>query len=490
MMKNKVFVFYNNKTLEVITVFTPNDTIINIDEFIQTRLKYDEKCKGLTEEDISYATEDLSIYNKAVLDFESGGSVSIDATTKSVVIQGVSKDSVCFDNIQEAYEFHIEYNIKAISDIYNIQWLISDKISVVPIEKQAHDMNEYFETRSLSDLTLDIKNNGMYFPFFGHFEYDKFVAEEGTHRANAIKELSGTFMCISKKDGTPFNLSDRSAIESITCYEYEGDYRFTKRTIDVLDYPMFLFVSNNIKMSNEIFGLGEDRFNSFKMINSETNLNRILSVDFIRKNKKFYSVENEDVQRMYDRFTDNIGNFNCKWINIKDLQIEDLKNKDVAFIDPFVASLDNDSFKQELLTNGMMYPFIVYLKDNKYYVAEGYHRYQALASLHNYEAYCIVYDFDKIYNPYPVYAKDYQKDIYIPRVVFPYQEYPYVPGLDGYEIIESDDILCKIKVTNDVQLIQAYKLMPMVMKHMMNFLNVRYGEEIDHRSYLREITYE
>lgn len=488
MSDDKVYVFYNNKNYKIITIFVPNQLVFNIDDFIDSRLKYDDHCKGLTRDDISFSIGEADDYRRALNDYEGGGEVIIDQNTKQHYFIGVSKDTIVFDTVEQAYEFHLEYNTKSLSSIYNIKYFNNTEILIDDelYEEEIKNNNNYFDSRNFQDLIQDIKVNGMYFPFFGYEEDNKFIVIEGLHRAKAIQEIPGQYLCISKKDNTEFNMGSLEAIDWIFCYEYKGENTFLRRKIDRMDIPAFLYISNNIMLSNEIFLL-DSRFPSFSLINHEFPLDRFLSLDFIRNNKVYYSKNKSDIQDLYNRYLDNQKLFEMLWININDLNIENLENKGEESIlnDPFL-NIELDKLKEELLIYGMMYPFIVYKKNDVYYVAEGYHRYQALTNT-SCEVACFVFDFDKIYHRYPSYAEDFVKTVFIPKDIFPYQEYPYVPNLFGFKILEENNLWYKIEVTNDIQLIQAYKLIPMVIKHMVNYLKYRHNEEITIFNHMRLI---
>ena len=493
MMEDKIIVFYNNKTYEIITILTPNDTDLDIDEFIAERLRYDENCAGLTAADMSYSINYRYDYDRALADYEKGGEISIDIATGNIVITGTSKDYLTLDSIEACYEFHIEYNTKALSYIYEIEYLDSGDIYV---DEETYsdiiynpEINNYFDTRDMDDLISDISEYGLYFPLFGYRDEDnRFIVTEGIHRAKAIQSLGGTCMCIYKSDGTPFDITDLTNLsQPLELYEYTGNLTFIKRTVDKLNYPAFLCISNNILISNELFLVAE-RFKSVYMLNNEIEVSRLLSPEFIRQNKRYYSLVKADIQELYGKFLLNKSLFDIQTMDIGTLAIEDIPDKEdsvLSLLDPYLSSMDNEDLKEELTSNGMLFPFVIYEREGDYYVAEGYHRFEALSNANlACGVECLIYGFDKIYYRYPSYAEDFEKEIYIPKKIFPYQEYPYVPGLAGFQIIEEGDNWYKIRVTNDIQLIQAYKLLPMVLKHMINYLYYRFGESIEYPSHL------
>lgn len=60
---NKIVVFYNKKTFNIITILKPNNTSLDIDNFIDGRIKYDNNCKGLNHNDIDFIITDSSEYD-------------------------------------------------------------------------------------------------------------------------------------------------------------------------------------------------------------------------------------------------------------------------------------------------------------------------------------------------------------------------------------------------------------------------------------------
>lgn len=404
-----------------------------------------------------------------------------------------------FNNINEMYEFHIEYNTKALTNLCDYEWISAEKLNehTIDSEQELINMksNDYLRENTIEDLANDIQQNGMYWPFLGYWENDKFVVTEGTHRVKAVKKIGGKYLCLFLKDGSNYINNDENIEDlNLFLYVYEGKLMLRKKRVKYIMEALSEYVSINQKISDSIFRKDfNEHINPYYMISKKIDFNRLLSEDFIRDNIEYYSQDKETVQDLYDKYLDNLAKYeSCsKWININDIHIEYNQNKnfeDLCEADPFLNAYDMEHLSGDILNNGMYWPFIVYYKDEKYYIAEGYHRYQALKeSGVNIDIYCIVLDKDIIYEKIPCYDNNYEEEMYIVEDLFPHDTYPYIPHNPGFIIIEELDNCFKIKINNDIQKIQAYKTFPMTLKHMINFLNIRYGEDITRGQFVREV---
>lgn len=390
---------------------------------------------------------------------------------------------ITFDTVAQAYEFHIEYSTKIIEKIYRIEHLdyndlyIDDAIYSDTIWNKQY--NTYFQYRNLTDLASDLKIHGMYFPLFGHYnENNQFIVDEGTHRAKALQGFSGKCMCISKFDNTKFYSDSPAPLNHMYMYEYIGNNTFRTILVNNLNLPAIVYIENNIKISEEIFNT-DPRIRASYIVNNSAGVNRLPSTSLIVRGKKYYSLKSSDIQEVYNKFADNVKLFDTQWIDIHDIKFKEVRWSDrshLAAFDPFLT-MDKKDFQADLIKNGMMAPFIVYIEDGEKYIAEGHHRYHALKDL-DCKVECIVYDLEKIYEDEPCNIIERGMDIYIPKNIFPYNMYPYIPGSLGFIIVEETDLWYKIKVHNKTQLMQAYKLMPAVLKHMVNYLHYMHGESI------------
>lgn len=484
------FVFYNNKTYEIITILTPNNTEIDYDDFIATRIKYDQKCKGLTSSDISYSLITKDEYQEALSQLEQGGNIFIDIGTDKVLISGIIKDEVIFDTIEKAYEFHIECNTKILSSIYNIEFLEASKINTDIIHDIYTERNNYFNSSvELSSLSSDIQINGMYFPFIGYYDiFGNFIVTEGTHRAQAIQSIGGSYLCISNTNRNLINLEDKTQLEDeITFYDYVGNLKFIRRTLKLLNAPALLYVSNNIKLSNEIFS-STPGFKAYNLLyNNKTRLNSILSESFVRTNKEYYSLTSEEVQSIYNKYILNLNLFELTSINIDNIHIEDIPEENIEALkssNPFIASMTDEEIKDMILEQGLPFPILLYYKeDGLLYASKGQYFIKILKEFNiSCNIKTIIYDKIKTYSSEPSYADEFEKSIYVPKEVIGYEVFPYTVGDDGLTITEELEHLYEIKVVNDTQLIQAYNILSSTLIHMINFLRIRHGINITYVS--------
>ena len=63
---NNMYVFYNKKNLNILTIAKPTDTIFDIDEFINTRIQHDASYAGLGLNEIGCIIEDSTEYDRLI----------------------------------------------------------------------------------------------------------------------------------------------------------------------------------------------------------------------------------------------------------------------------------------------------------------------------------------------------------------------------------------------------------------------------------------
>lgn len=402
----------------------------------------------------------------------------VDVFTKDFGPEGLeTKD---FNNINSLYSFHIEYNMKKILELFQSFWIYPKDISINYIhperDQQNIHANTYLRDFGTKNLKDSIKKNGMYWPLIGYKENNKFVVYEGTHRAKAIKDINRKFLFISQTI-----LNKEFPLSSLYTITNENHLHMQKMYFYNPDDFLAKFAIVNAQISNMIFK-EKKIIQPYYSINNENDFKHIFEKKFILNNINEYTLPKEAISDIYNiYYKHNLKSYNnkMKWLNINDLNIEniDIKNwKGLKSLDPFLKKHNIKSLGEDILKNGMYWPFIVYLKNNKYYVAEGYHRYQALKSMNvNLKIQCIIEDQQCIFKDNVNNSCDYSEEIYIPKNIFPYNPFPY----KTYDIVDSSEYINKIVVHNNTQKIQAYKLIPMIFKHLAIYLENRYGEEIE-----------
>jgi len=211
-----IYVFYNKYTLEILTVLRPFINNIDINEFIESRLIYDDKFKNLTYSDIDYIIEDTEEYDffndnpsiykcmyidnkKRKLKFKLTKNENVFINT-TYNIQKYKRDYTNVE-INEMYEEdYINFNLKNImisdNDIeFSFEYLKDLNIRTKMVNKRWKSFhNDPYLTESSQDKTMlgkSIAKIGTYYPILVEPQKSEngLYALEGSHRITSLKLL-------------------------------------------------------------------------------------------------------------------------------------------------------------------------------------------------------------------------------------------------------------------------------------------------------------
>lgn len=213
---DNLYVFFNNNTLDIISLVQPNNGSFNIDEFKKTRVKLDPAYAGLSISDIGCVEEDSEIYNK----FTKSGvnyKLIINPLTKKLDIKTLVNENM--DNkylIYGAQEHKRNYSIEDIYDMYNNDYInfnlkniaqsgaldlryvllknLNIRSTVGENRWESFFTDPYLKEMGDDKLKLgrDVIKNGIYFPFFimdDAEEEGQMTIYEGNHRGLSLKLL-------------------------------------------------------------------------------------------------------------------------------------------------------------------------------------------------------------------------------------------------------------------------------------------------------------
>lgn len=118
-MFNQVIILFNNNTKEILTTLTPNNTNVNLGDFISGQLQYNDKFQHLTREDIGYAFISKAEYEKNMGYKNSQIECSIKPETNELEFDITKKEII--PNKNRAYadrEYKREYSLEQVKEMY------------------------------------------------------------------------------------------------------------------------------------------------------------------------------------------------------------------------------------------------------------------------------------------------------------------------------------------------------------------------------------
>jgi hypothetical protein len=209
---DKIFVFYNKKTLEIIFIQEPQGINLSPDTFLHERYSIERKCIGLPKEDFAVIVSDREPYQKYLNDINSYF-LRIDASKNE--IEYVLKKKDVFNSTYNDQEIKRSFSVSQITEMYHNDYIDFNlknflktgyaEAVFLPLNKinvNLHMLNrnwKYFHNdQFLSDshedkriLGQNIYKNGTYWPvivspLYGHDTENSYVYE-GTHRILSLK---------------------------------------------------------------------------------------------------------------------------------------------------------------------------------------------------------------------------------------------------------------------------------------------------------------
>lgn len=124
MYNDKIVVLYENKTKDILTTVTPNNTQFNIESFVQSRLQYDDKFRHFNRQDIG-----VSIVSKSEFDKNMGYNNSlinfcINPLTNEVDFNIQKREAIPNKNRTYAdHEYKREYSLEQVYEMYNEDYI-------------------------------------------------------------------------------------------------------------------------------------------------------------------------------------------------------------------------------------------------------------------------------------------------------------------------------------------------------------------------------
>lgn len=119
MYKDNVVILFNNDTKNILATFEPNDTNINIEDFIIGQLQYNEKFKYLSRKDIGVSIIDKNEYQKNINYNNSYLNMCINPNTNQVDFDIQKRKAIPNKNRTYAdHEYKREYSLEQVQDMY------------------------------------------------------------------------------------------------------------------------------------------------------------------------------------------------------------------------------------------------------------------------------------------------------------------------------------------------------------------------------------
>lgn len=121
---NKVVVFYNKNTTNIITILKPNNTSLDIDSFVYSRLKYDYNCKGLEYSDIDFIIVDSDEYDFYSNNCDANVHFSVDPIKKKFNIDILKLEQKTNKNlVYGTQKYKREFTMEQVNEMYNEDYI-------------------------------------------------------------------------------------------------------------------------------------------------------------------------------------------------------------------------------------------------------------------------------------------------------------------------------------------------------------------------------
>ena len=157
----------DKNTKKILTTFEPHDTIIEINDFIMGRLKYDDNFKNLTFSDVGYSVLQLDFYNRYVNTPSAVNKEFFINENNEAELRVIKNNSN--DNSQMCYSsqlFKRYYSEDAVKKIYNEDYI---NFNLKNILKSGFLKAEFIPIKDLK-----IRSHLLYRPW-GHFFSDPYL---------------------------------------------------------------------------------------------------------------------------------------------------------------------------------------------------------------------------------------------------------------------------------------------------------------------------
>lgn len=118
-MFNKIVILFNNNTKEILTTLTPNNTNINLEDFISGQLQYNDKFKNLTRNDIGVSFISKQEYQKNMSYSNSYINQYINPETNQIDFDIQKRKAIPNKNRTYAdHEYKRKYSLKQVEEMY------------------------------------------------------------------------------------------------------------------------------------------------------------------------------------------------------------------------------------------------------------------------------------------------------------------------------------------------------------------------------------
>lgn len=115
---------FNNTTKQILTTLKPNNTNVNLDNFIQGQMTYNEKFVGLARTDIAFSIMDKEEYQKYLSYNNSFINSCINPYTNQVDFEIQKREAIPNKNRTYAdHEFKRDYTLEQVYEMYNEDYI-------------------------------------------------------------------------------------------------------------------------------------------------------------------------------------------------------------------------------------------------------------------------------------------------------------------------------------------------------------------------------
>lgn len=209
-MFNQVIVLFNNNTKTILTTLTPNNTNINLEDFISGQMKYNEKFQHLTREDIGISFIDKQEYQKNLGYTNSYINQYINPKTNEIDFDIQKRKAIPNKNRTYAdHEYKREYSLEQVKEMYYEDYINFNLRNTI--------LNGVLEARfiPIKDLNIRPRITQRTWKYFVNDPYLKDIHDDKLKLGRSILEM-GTWY--------PFVVAPMTKDDD-KLYVFEGNHR-------------------------------------------------------------------------------------------------------------------------------------------------------------------------------------------------------------------------------------------------------------------------